>query len=89
MLLQSVQQVKSEVATNPSFNLVYNRLTTTAPETAESSNSWLKDEFSLLHASIISGILCFILIIIIFMCMALSEKIQKAYFSCFRTHFRW
>lgn len=67
MLLQSVQQVKSEVATNPSFNLVYNRLTTTAPETAESSNSWLKDEFSLLHASVISGILCFILIIIIFM----------------------
>lgn len=65
MLLQSVHQVKSDIATNPSFNLVYNRLATTAPET-ESSTSWLKDEFSLLHASIISGILCFILIIIIF-----------------------
>lgn len=59
MLMQNIHMAKSQEV--PSF--IYKALTTAAPS---DSQTWLMEEFSLLHAYIIIGTLSFILVVILF-----------------------
>lgn len=59
MMLQTLHQAKSEEI--PTF--IYKALTTAPP--AEESNSWLLQEFTLLHACILLATLTFILFIVL------------------------